>query len=523
MSAHKVVVIGAGMGGLVAALQLAHQGLDVTVVEAAATPGGKLRQVVVDGQPIDSGPTVFTMRWVFDQLLAAVGTRLENELRIQPLPVLARHWWAGDAHAGAHGETTQLDLLADPAQAFDAVARFAGPEEARRFQAFCAEARRVYQALEAPYIQRAARNPLGLTMDLGLRGVATLTALGPLRSLWHTLGRHFHDPRMRQLFARYATYTGSSPWQAPATLMLIAQVELDGVWSVDGGMHALARCLERLARERGAVFRYTSPCEQIELKRGRVAAVRLASGETLPADSVVFNGDAAALRAGLLGTSVKRAVQRKAPPRSLSAITWSVNAPTSGVALERHNVFFQPDYASEFTDIFQRQRLPQQPTVYVCAQDRGGSSVPAGAERLLCLVNAPATGDSEGHGGHITPEAIEQCETNTWALLRSCGLNLQPTSQQIVRTTPADFHHLFPATGGALYGQASHGWTSAFARSGANTPVPGLFLAGGSVHPGPGVPMAALSGLRAAEAVMANPALTRWCPPVATSGGTSTP
>jgi len=519
MNTHKVVVVGAGMGGLVAALQLAHQGLDVTVVDAAATPGGKLRQVMVDGQPIDSGPTVFTMRWVFDQLLASVGTQLESELRIHPLPVLARHWWASGSPGDRDSEGSQLDLLADPAQAFDAVARFAGPDEARRFQAFCAEARRVYQVLKAPYIRRAAPGPVGLTMDIGLRGLATLTALGPLRSLWHTLGRHFHDPRMRQLFARYATYTGSSPWQAPATLMLIAQVELDGVWRVDGGMHALARCLERLARERGATFRYQSPCEQIELRRGRVAAVRLAGGESLRADSVVFNGDAAALRAGLLGPALKRAVKRQVPPRSLSAITWSVNAPTSGLPLERHNVFFQRDYASEFTDIFQHQRLPQQPTVYVCAQDRGGTLEPAGAERLLCLVNAPAAGD----GTSITPEAIEQCENNTWALLKSCGLNLQPTSQQIVRTTPTDFHHLFPATGGALYGQASHGWTSAFARSGANTPVPGLFLAGGSVHPGPGVPMAALSGMRAAEAVMANPALTRWCPPVATSGGTSTP
>ncbi|MDO8906729.1 1-hydroxycarotenoid 3,4-desaturase CrtD [Hydrogenophaga sp.] len=515
MNAHRVVVVGAGMGGLVAALQLAHQGLDVTVVEAAATPGGKLRQVMVDGQPIDSGPTVFTMRWVFDQLLASVGTRLENELRIQPLPVLARHWWAGDGQ----GEGSQLDLLADPAQAFDAVARFAGPDEARRFQAFCAEARRVYQALEAPYIQRASTGPLALTMNLGLRGLATLSALGPLRSLWHTLGRHFHDPRMRQLFARYATYTGSSPWQAPATLMLIAQVELDGVWSVDGGMHALARCLERLARERGATFRYQSPCEQIELRRGRVAAVRLTSGETLTADSVVFNGDAAALRAGLLGKGPRRAVQRKAPPRSLSAITWSINAPTSGLALDRHNVFFQRNYANEFDDIFRAGRLPRQPTVYVCAQDRGIPDVPTGAERLLCLVNAPAAGDCDS----ISPEAIEQCENNTWALLRRCGLNMQPTQRQVVRTTPTDFHHLFPATGGALYGQASHGWTSAFARSGARTPVPGLYLAGGSVHPGPGVPMAALSGLRAVEAVMANPALTRWCPPVATSGGTSTP
>ncbi|MBA4263540.1 MAG: CrtD protein [Comamonadaceae bacterium] len=511
MSTHKVVVIGAGMGGLVSALQLAHQGLDVTVLEAAAAPGGKLRQIQVDGQSIDSGPTVFTMRWVFDQILESVGTHLESELRIHPLPVLARHWWSDGGG--------RLDLLADPAQAFDAVARFAGPDEARRFQAFCTEARRVYQVLQAPYIRRAAPGPVGLTMDIGLRGLATLTALGPMRSLWHTLGRHFKDPRMRQLFGRYATYTGSSPWQAPATLMLIAQVELDGVWSIDGGMHALARCLERLARERGAVFRYQSACEKIELRQGRVAAVRLAGGETLRADSVVFNGDAAALRAGLLGTAMQRAVKRKAPQRSLSAITWSVNTPISGLALERHNVFFQRDYASEFNDIFQHQRLPRQPTVYVCAQDRGGASTPTGAERLLCLVNAPAAGDRDT----ITPEAIEQCETSSLALLRHCGLNINPTSQQIVRTTPADFHRLFPATGGALYGQASHGWTSAFARSGANTPVPGLYLAGGSVHPGPGVPMAALSGMRAAEAVMANPALTRWCPPVATSGGTSTP
>lgn len=520
MSAHKVVVVGAGMGGLVAALQLAHQGLDVTVVEASAAPGGKLRQIMVDGAPIDSGPTVFTMRWVFDQLLAAVGTQLETELRIRPLPVLARHWWdQGPAGQVPHAIDGPFDLLAEPEAALDEVARFAGPDEARRFQAFCAEARRVYQVLEAPYIRRAAPGPVGLTMDIGLRGLGTLTALGPLRSLWHTLGRHFQDPRLRQLFARYATYTGSSPWQAPATLMLIAQVELDGVWSVDGGMHALARCLERLARERGALFRYQSACERIELRHGRVHAVQLASGETLPADNVVFNGDAAALRAGLLGEGPRRAVARKAPPRSLSAITWSVNAPTSGLALERHNVFFQSDYASEFNDIFRAARLPTQPTVYVCAQDRGTGHTPTGPERLLCLVNAPAVGD----GHRISPEAIEQCETYTWALLKRCGLNLHPSSRQVVRTTPTEFHQLFPATGGALYGQASHGWTSAFARSGACTPVPGLFLAGGSVHPGPGVPMTALSGLRAAEAVMANPALTRWYPPVATSGGTSTP
>jgi 1-hydroxycarotenoid 3,4-desaturase len=512
MAEHRVVVIGAGMAGLVSALQLAHQGLDVTVIEAADAPGGKMRQLVVDGAPIDSGPTVFTMRWVFDQIFAAVGTTLEAELRIRPLPVLARHWW---------DDGSSLELFADPARSFNAVARFAGLDEAKRFQGFCAQAKAAYQALEGPYIRSAAPSMAGLSVGLGLRGLATLAALGPMRSLWDNLGRHFTDPRLRQLFGRYATYTGSSPWEAPATLMLIAQVELDGVWSIDGGMHALARCLERLARERGAVFRYRSACARIHLQQGRVGGVELASGERLPADSVVFNGDAAALRAGLLGPGSVRAVPRKAPPRSLSAITWSMRAPTQGLALDRHNVFFRADYASEFQDIFQRGRLPQQPTVYLCAQDRGtdDQTAPAGAERLLCLVNAPAAGDQDT----ITHEAIEQCENTSFALLRRCGLTIQRTGPATLRTTPMDFHRLFPATGGALYGQATHGWTSAFSRPGASTPVPGLFLAGGSVHPGPGVPMAALSGQQAAAALMASPALTRWCPPVATSGGTSTP
>ena len=511
MSDQRVVVVGAGMGGLVSALQLAHQGLDVTVSEAAPAPGGKLRQLVVDGAAIDSGPTVFTMRWVFDQILHAVGTTLEAELTIRPLETLARHWW---------DDGSSLDLHADPARAFEAVASFAGLAEAQRFRAFCAESAQVYRALEPHYIRGPAPNFWGLTRALGVGGLATLTRLGPLSSLWSTLGRHFHDPRMRQLFGRYATYTGSSPWQAPATLMLIAQVELDGVWTIDGGMHALARCLERLATERGARFRYNTPCEEIQTSNGRVTGVRLAGGGVLSADVVVFNGDAAALRSGLLGGAARRAAPAKVPPRSLSAITWSMHTATRGLPLDRHNVFFQRDYASEFRDIFQRGRLPQTPTVYLCAQDRGAGSEPTGPERLLCLVNAPAVGD----GNTLTAKDIETCETASFHLMRRCGLAIAPTTcAASVRTTPADFHRLFPATGGALYGQASHGWMSAFARSGASSPVPGLFLAGGSVHPGPGVPMAALSGQLAAAAVMASPGLIKRFHPVATSGGTSTP
>ncbi len=509
---HRVVVVGAGIAGLVSALQLAAQGLDVTVVEAAPGPGGKVRQLWVGDAPIDSGPTVFTMRWVFDQIFESVGTTLEAELKITPLAVLAKHFWE---------DGSALDLFADPARSVEAVRTFAGNAEADRFANFCKTTQKLYAALEGPFIRSPAPSFTSMPGQLGRQGMAALTQIGPFRSLWGSLGQQFRDPRLRQLFARYATYCGSSPWEAPATLMLIAQVEMDGVWAVEGGMHALAQCLARLGAERGVRYRYGQACERIEVLGGQVNGVQLASGERIGAESVIFNGDIAALRTGLLGAPARAAVPSKAATRSLSAVTWSMNVATEGLALDRHNVFFRADYASEFKDIFGQQRLPQSPTVYLCAQDRGAGDTPAAGspERLLCLVNAPATGDNTGRH-RITPEALQACQISSFSLMKGCGLTIAPGPSQ--RSTPMDFHQLFPATGGALYGQATHGWMSAFSRPGAATPIVGLYLAGGSVHPGPGVPMAAMSGQQAAAALMASPALTKRFHRVATSGGTLT-
>jgi 1-hydroxycarotenoid 3,4-desaturase len=513
---HRVVVVGAGIAGLVSALLLAHRGLHVTVVESAAGPGGKMRQVMVDGVAVDSGPTVFTMRWVFDQILAEVGSALEPLLKLSPLTVLARHAWRGCPDT--------LDLFADKARSAEAIGRFSSAAEAQRFLKFCDQAQRVYTQLEGPYIRSQRPSFAGMVRDLGPRGLATLAGLGPMASLWSSLSRHFRDPRLQQLFGRYATYCGASPWQAPATLMLVAQVEMDGVWAVDGGMHALARALADLAQARGVRFQYGRACEQILCRHGRASGVRLAGGEQLDADSVVFNGDTNALAAGLLGPQAQGAapavpVQR----RSLSAVTWSMFTQASGFELQRHNVFFDDDYRSEFDDIFLRRRLPQQGTVYVCAQDRGdavpGQPHATGPERLLCLVNAPADGDTRAFGAQET----DPCESRSLALLRQCGLTLRPQAHQVVRTTPADFHRLFPGTGGALYGPATHGWMSAFQKPAAASRLPGLYLAGGSVHPGPGVPMAAMSGRLAAATLMAHLDSTSRLRGTAISGGMSTP
>jgi 1-hydroxycarotenoid 3,4-desaturase len=183
----RVVVVGAGIGGLVSALLLAHRGLDVTLVESADGPGGKMRPLVVDGAQIDAGPTVMTMRWVFDELLSDAGASAADLPALLPLQVLARHAWAD----GGPG----LDLFADRQRSADAIAAFSSPAEARRFEAFCDEAARVYRQLEGPYIRSGRPTVPQMIADLGLRGLATLTGLGPFATLMQALTRRLHDPR----------------------------------------------------------------------------------------------------------------------------------------------------------------------------------------------------------------------------------------------------------------------------------------------------------------------------------------
>lgn len=520
MTSQRVLVVGAGIGGLVAALELASQGVEVELIERAAEAGGKLRQVVAGGVAMDAGPTVFTMRWVFDELFDRLGARLADHLVLERLSVLARHAWS---------ETERLDLHADRDRSADAIGAFAGRSARRGYLEFCDRARGIYETLETPFLRGSRPNPVSLSARIGARGLSGLARISPFQTLWQELGRYFPDPRLRQLFGRYATYCGSSPFEAPATLMLVAHVEQEGVWSVRGGMHRVAQALKTLALERGVRLRLATEVAEILVRSGRACGVRLRSGETLTADAVVFNGDAAALATGLVGDAARVAVTPAEPARrSLSALTWNLRVQTSGFPLARHTVFFSGDYRREFDEVFGRGRLPSEPTVYVCAQDRADepATAPNGAERLLLIVNAPPRGDAASTA--FTSKDLEQCQAHTFERMARCGLQLQRETMDSRLTTPSDFESLFPATGGALYGPASHGWMASFSRPGAASRLPGLYLAGGSVHPGPGVPMAALSGHQAALAVLADRGRASGrlsipaSRPAATSGGTST-
>lgn len=484
-SEQPIVVIGAGIGGLSAALSLLGKGFPVVLLERHSQAGGKMRQLHVAGKPIDSGPTVFTMRWVFESLFARVGLRLEDHLTLHEASLLARHSWM---------DGSALDLFHDLEQSMDAIATFANGREADNYRRFAQQTEAVFNTLDASFMRAQRPNPIALSFGGGLQGMVDLANTKPFVTLWNHLSNSFEDPRLRQLFARYATYCGSSPFKAPATLMLIAHVERAGVSLVQGGMQALAKTLATTIESLGADCRYGEGVAAIESTQNRINGVVLESGQRIAARAIVFNGDSQALAKGLLGESAQRACSTR-KEASLSAVTHCQVARTSGFALAHHSVFFGDDYQDEFASVFSRQNLTQNPTVYVCAQDRGGDSseqtVVPEHERLFSLVNAPAVSMSPA----LRDEAIQRMHQT----LKSHGLVISEEQGSSIITGPSEFAQLFPASDGALYGRPTHGWMGSFNRPGSKSRIRGLYLCGGSVHPGAGVPMASLSGQLAAD------------------------
>ncbi|WP_342212091.1 1-hydroxycarotenoid 3,4-desaturase CrtD [Roseitalea porphyridii] len=513
----RTVVIGAGMGGLAAAIRLAGQGHDVVVFDKENAPGGKMRHVAVDGALVDGGPTVFTMKWVFDRLLEGSGQRLKDAVGLKKADLLARHRWT---------DGSSLDLFADIGKSAEAIEAFSDRANADGYRRFCADSETIFAILKEPFIAGQRPTMARFLWRLGPLSIRRHLTLRPFDTMWSALGDYFSDPRLRQLFARYSTYVGSSPFLTPATLMLIAHVEQEGVWMVDGGMHALAKGLVRLGEARGVRYRFGTGVAEILSENGRVSGVVLDDGERVETRAVVFNGDVSALGAGLAGEAGRAVRPRPVPPakRSLSAIAVAGTMPVADFPLAHHTVFFGPDYPAEFSAIFDERRIAAQPTVYICAQDRdphgtvSDAARQAGRERVLMLVNAPADGDTKQYDHN----EIDRCLTLTLEQLDRCGLTLDRASLRTEVTTPAGFAKLFPGSGGAIYGRATHGWLASFQRAGARTALKGLYLAGGSVHPGPGVPMATLSGLLAADALVRDHGSMPASRPAAISGGMST-
>lgn len=482
-------------------MRLAAQGLDVHVVEMAEGPGGKMRTAPSIAGPVDIGPTVLTMRPVFETLFADVGEQLSDHVTLQRDPLLARHWWR---------DGSTLDLFDNAEQSAEAVEAFAGSSAAKEFQTFSDEARRLFEAFDGPVMQAEAPGFLPLATHV-MRNPRLIPALAPGVSLARKLAMRFSDARLQQLFGRYATYVGGSPYQSPAVLGLIWHSEAQGVWSIEGGMHGLAQAMCRVAKAKGATFQFDAEVAEVIESDGSVEAVELSNGTRIAADIVVFNGDPRALRKGQLGERVTNVVPKVGTePRSLSAFVWGFAAEPRGVELAHHNLFFCEDPKVEFGDL-EQGRMPRDATLYVCAQDHGCD----GPQRFEIIMNGPP-------GHKTTQEERNTCRTRTFETLQAMGLSFSPTPETTALTTPMDFGRAFPASDGSLYGRSPHGMNATFQRPTARTALKGLYLAGGGAHPGAGIPMACLSGRHAAAAIVSDLASTSTFPATATPGGMST-
>ncbi len=503
METSTALVIGAGIGGLAVAARLAQAGLRVHVLERHGMVGGKMRTLPSSAGPVDAGPTVLTMRWVFEDLFESLGERLCDHVTLHRQSMIARHFWPDGA---------TLDLYDDPTRNETAIAEFAGPKAARQFRAFTSRAKTLFDAFDTPVMTAPTPSLLPLLGHV-MSKPWLISKMAPLSTLAQVLDRAFDDPRLAQLFGRYATYVGGSPYQSPGLLSLIWHAEERGVWVVDGGMHQLARALHDIAATRGVEFSFDCHVSEITTNNGKATGVALADGRHLKADIVAFNGDPRALATGLLGEAASNvAGQTRRLPRSLSAEVCAFAATPHGPELAHHNVFFR-DHAKPEFDALARGELLADPTIYLCAMDRGHPGQTPALERFETIANAPPVPDD-------TPQEATPCPTRTVQMLKTFDLTFSPEPTRM--TTPAAFNALFPGTNGSLYGQSPHGMTAALSRPTARTGIRGLYLVGGGAHPGAGVPMATLSARHAAAAILNDQTSTSPSRPMATPGGMST-
>lgn len=481
----RVVVIGAGVGGLAAAARLASLGHDVVVCEAADTVGGKLglveRATAAGTFRFDTGPSLVTMPAVFHDLFAATGG-WPDELELTPLDPIARYRFADGATFDASN-----DLDVHCARLDEALGAGAGDD----WRAFTARARQVWDASREPFLERALGGAPQLA-KLAITQPRDIAAIAPGRSLRALGRRYLRDPRLRMVLDRYATYTGSDPRRAPAALAAVPFVEQAfGGWYVTGGLRRLGDAVHERALERGATVLLGSRVTRITTSGGRADGVDLAGGGHLPADVVVANADAAHVYGDLVACpAASRRLARATPSLSGFVLLLAVEGRTPGLA--HHNVLFPSDYDAEFDAVFgPRARPVADPTLYISAPD-DPAVAPAGHEAWFVLVNAARHGSGPG-ALDWSPTVSEDYAAHLVARLAARGLDVRDRLLWSSHLSPADLEARTGAVGGSIYGTSSNGPSAAFLRPANRSPVPGLFLVGGSSHPGGGLPLVTLS------------------------------
>ena len=494
----SALIIGAGIGGLAAACRLAAQGHAVTVLEQAASFGGKAHQITLSDPTTggtyryDAGPSLFTLPELVDDVFRAAGRDPRHYFRYERLDPVTEYFFA---------DGTRLTAWADPVRLAAEVETKLGVPAAR-VAAHLRRAHRVYDGTAPTFLGRSLHRLATYLHPDVLRAVAVIPQMGLLRTMHAANDRATaHEPRLTQLFDRYATYNGSDPYQAPATLNLIPHLEFGrGAFYPTfpvAGIYAIPQALYQLATELGVTFRFGEAAEEILIEAGRVAGVRTARA-TYRAPVVVSNAD-------IIPTYRRLLPRQPAPettlaqPRSSSALIfyWGIGHAFPELAL--HNIFFSEDYRAEFAAIFGARIPPTDPTVYVnITSKQTPADAPSGHENWFVMVNVPHD------QGQDWPALIPQIRA---AILRRLTTSLGTPIESLIRAErtwePRQIAAQTSSFGGALYGASSNKPLAAFLRHpNFSRRLPGLYFCGGSVHPGGGIPLCLLSAQIVGKLVM---------------------
>lgn len=482
----RVVVVGAGLGGLSAALRLAGAGREVTVVEREAVPGGRAGVLADGGYRFDTGPSVLTMPGLLADALACVGEEVGDWLDLMPLDPLYR------AH---YPDGSTLDVRADPAAMAAEVERVCGPAEAAGYRRFVDYVTELYRLEMADFIDRNLDSPL----DLVRPGLARLVALGGFRRLAPKVAQFFTDRRTQRMFSFQSMYAGLSPYDALAIYAVIAYMDtVAGVTFPRGGMHAVPVALAGAAEKHGVTMRYGTTASRVELIGSRATAVITSAGERIPADAVVLNPDLPVAYRELLPPQYTPArVQRLTYSPSCVVLLAGSTAEYSKIA--HHNVHFGRSWRGVFRELIDDRVLMTDPSLLVTVPTRTDPSLaPAGRQSYYVLAPTPnldAPLDWDVLGPRYRDEIVHTLEHRGYVGFGD-GIEVEHL------TTPADWRRAGMERGAPF--AASH----TFLQTGPFRPrnlAPGLdnvVFAGSGTQPGVGVPMVLISGRLAAERIV---------------------
>lgn len=486
----EIKIIGAGLGGLAASCLLAKQGHDVTILEKNSNPGGKINEIRSHGFRFDTGPSLLTMPFILEKLFDFCDEEISDYLDIRPLDPICRYFYPNGS---------QFDCYQDSGVNIAQIQQFA-PDDVQAYKKFQQYSQQLYERTKEAFLF----NPLYGLSDLGELNPLDFLKIDAFKTVSERIDLMFESTELRKFFKRFTTYNGSSPYQAPATLNVIPHVELAmGGYYIEGGMYALIEALVKLTRKFSITIRNNTEIAAIETQKGKISGVRDTSGDYHRADLVVSNADAAETYLEILDGDNKLSAWKKSKMTNLepscSAFVMLLGTDKKYNALTHHNIFFSEDYQREFKQIFEEKVMPDDPTIYIAnTSESNPGHAPKNGSNLFVLVNAPYLSDR-----YSWEKQKETYYTNVLKKLQVRGLT--DLSDHIVYSkciTPKDFYQQYRSNRGSIYGTSSNNKLSAFMRPRNKCrSIKGLYLVGGSTHPGGGIPLVTLSAFHAVELI----------------------